>query len=656
MEACTRRGCSRGPRSSRGTTVLCLWIGLYLWAWYGVVVTAGGGGGCPKVCECKWKDGKETVSCLEAGFIDVPRGLDPSTQVLDLRRNNLQIVPKDSFLERGLVNLQKIWLRGCNIKRIERGAFRKLTNLVELDLTDNNLNVIPIDVLKDVPGLRVLLLAHNSISTVPAGAFKKTSELVRIDLSHNRIQAMKERAFDSLSRLKVLTLSTNLLQTVMPGLLLPLTSLQGLHLDVNPWHCDCHLRSLRRWMVERNVASTVPPVCSSPLRLKNRSWDSLALDEFVCVPQVTAVARRVLVHKGDDVSLACRVDTDTDASVTWLLGDRMLRNGTSFSETERYRVSELVSPNHFERFSNLTIEGAAAHDAGIYRCIAENKAGRGETNLTLKVTAQVKEVPLVGLEKVFMTGGLLSGLAVFLCVMLVIAALLYRRRRRLRRHRGKLNVLTSSGPSRVFSSLADHSSPKVSDYHIVPTSEMDEAASLAPRPEQSWMLRDSSIDDFAPAKDLEKSSIFHQADVIKSRDSLEDRKKTHSRTVAYVEIPKYDIMTSRGDPLMGSSMGAGMRHNYPDLLDHPHPPQQDVQHRSLQSPNPSYCTLPRRAGKKHFGSWQRRGRAGERRSARDSWRTNLQRFSDHIFGEPSLDRALQPRIQHLGSRQRSGRP
>ncbi len=39
------------------------------------------GHGCPRSCECKWKRGKETVTCVNTGFTFVPRPIDAGTQV-----------------------------------------------------------------------------------------------------------------------------------------------------------------------------------------------------------------------------------------------------------------------------------------------------------------------------------------------------------------------------------------------------------------------------------------------------------------------------------------------------------------------------------------------------------------------------------------------
>lgn len=573
----------------------------WLWAWVWAWVVCGTGGECPKPCQCKWRDGKETVSCPDAEFIDIPRGLDPSTQVLDLKKNNLQILPRDAFVDTGLVNLQKVWLNFCNLKHMDSGAFNKLANLVELDLSHNLLRAVPSEALKDVPGLRDLRLAYNNLETLLDAAFTPTPDLVRLDLSFNQISSANERAFRGLTRLEVLKLSGNLFTTLHASVVLPLVAIHELHLDGNRWHCDCALRPLREWMVERNVAFSEPPSCVRPNRLQDHHWQTLTLDEFVCVPKVTAVAPRVLAAHGENVSLACRVETDIDAAVTWLLGDRPLQNG---SESQRYRVLELVSPNHATRFSNLTIAGAAPRDQGTYRCVAENKAGTVETNLTLQVSNEIAEVRLVTMDRVFVTGGLLSVVAVMVVILFLLVVLLFRRRQRGRRRGPETeNKTETPQSSQGHASNSNESHPKLADYHIVPTNDIDEPSPLPTHSDKSWMLRDASVDDFPSTKELEKSNLYAESDQRRLQKPLPDRngKQTSPSTVSYVEIPKSELAVSqdggveerlhwkeqgfdgkegllrKGCSQMGSQLSMGSGGHYPDLLDLPYT-QQQLQH------------------------------------------------------------------------------
>ncbi len=72
---------------------------------------------CPPVCSCIWKGGKQTATCDRRGLASVPVGLVSTTQVVDLSGNLLHALPANVFLERGLINLQRIYLVDCQLRK-----------------------------------------------------------------------------------------------------------------------------------------------------------------------------------------------------------------------------------------------------------------------------------------------------------------------------------------------------------------------------------------------------------------------------------------------------------------------------------------------------------------------------------------------------------
>ena len=565
-------------------------------------------GGCPSVCQCKWRDGKETVTCQDANFIDIPKGLDSSTQVLDLRKNRLIILPKGAFIDTGLVNLQKVWLNHCKLRLLEKGAFEKLANLVELDLSDNFINSVPSGALSDISGIRNLFLARNNLGPLPASIFTSVPSLVKLDVSYNNISSINKNTFRGLNRLEILILSGNILSTLSVNVLKPLVALHGLHVDNNPWHCDCHLRFLRQWLLQRNVAASIPPTCYSPERLNGRRWQTLGEDEFVCVPHVTAVAQRVLAAHGDNVSLACRVETDASAAVTWLVDDKPVIN-TSAQTDKRYRVLELGAPKSDVRVSNLTIAGAAVQDEGIYRCVAENKAGRVETNLTLQVSHRIKETALIALDKVFVTGALLGSIAFIFIVSVISCAVLYGRNRRTRM---SVKVVSSANQPSPELSLSEPNSQQnlrklnLVDYQVVPTSEASNRYKSDKSLISSRIECETNNDSMTLGKNESDCVTTHPPTSSSSlRNCKSSGLKGISKTVSYVEMPRADYCES--DPLLKeiyretsfirttgltssqtSLIGYGGS-PFPDLLDLPRASQQMGSVDRLP-----FCTMPRR--------------------------------------------------------------
>lgn len=598
---------SRSPLYQPRTRAVLAWA--CMWAWVVLEVSAE----CPKVCECKYRGGKELVVCRNAHFIDIPRGLPPSTQVLDLRHNNLKILPRDAFVYSGLVNLHKVWLNYCKLMWLEDGAFRKVANVLELDLSNNKLRSVPSGALKDLGRLRELRIADNDLSTIADSAFKYSLSLVQLDLSQNRIATIEPGAIMILKNLEVLNIADNKLIALDGNELRPLSLLSVIRLEGNPWHCDCHLRSLRQWFYDRSMAASVPPSCSKPRWLMGRDWQLLENEEFICVPKVTAVAPRVLAAYGENVSLLCNVETEVETTIFWLFGDSPVYNA---SEVEQYEVSELLAPNNTTYISNFTITDIAPEDQGVYRCVAENRAGRGETNFTVQVSHEVAEVRVANIEETsYMTEGLLGGIATSVSVLLLACSLLYCKFRSARVREPEPKVEESPEPQ---SSTCD-AQHKFAGYHIIPSCDSEEAQ--APRDaevQQAWACREVSSSDSSRPTEVSIEPGLMQDPSPQGPSAL----AMPPSSVSFVQIPKMEAAYTLnlpeergrwknftcGNRMCGRSVSqASLRDSeqYPDLLDLPHSQLTQLQKQpqqlhaiqtqdgvELQTTNPAFCTRP----------------------------------------------------------------
>ena len=96
----------------------------------------------------------------------IPPGIAPSTQVLDLRGNNIRVLNNNVFLQLGITNLQRIYCPYCGIVEIEPRAFHRLTNLVELDLSENAMREVPTEAWKHTKALMRLNLSGNPIKLI----------------------------------------------------------------------------------------------------------------------------------------------------------------------------------------------------------------------------------------------------------------------------------------------------------------------------------------------------------------------------------------------------------------------------------------------------------------------------------------------------------
>lgn len=387
---------------------------------------------CPRLCECKWKGGKEAVSCTNANLTTIPTGLDQGTQALDLTGNNLMRLKADEFSNAGLLNLQKVYLTKCRLKIIEPFAFRNLINLVELELSYNFLNMIPTHILGSMPELRELKLNGNTIQRIMDNAFQHVPKLIRLELSSCRIDSIESNAFNGLENLERLKLDRNRLTEVRSEAFQALKSLKGVELTSNPWNCICTLRPLREWMIEQNIPSDVPPVCKYPKRLIGKSWHALELDEFACVPKILASDSIAHGVEGSSITMSCIIDGTPDPDVKWLLRNKVIANHSSITfNTGKKSYTVKTETNS----SNLTIPAADLHDAGVYVCAAENKAGRVEASVTLAVSKKTPEDSNQG--KVIIAGIVVAIVVVSALCTFTACLISVRKRRQMLRWRNR---------------------------------------------------------------------------------------------------------------------------------------------------------------------------------------------------------------------------
>ncbi|CAI6346589.1 unnamed protein product [Macrosiphum euphorbiae] len=335
--------------------------------------------GCPAGCACKWKNGKQTVECVDKKVTSVTMalGIDPATQVLDISDNDLSAagLPHDTFAAAGLSNLQRIHASRCNVYYVHDRAFRGLTNLVDLDLSGNCLRQVPTGAFAECPSLMKLSLSGNPIGDLPTRAFRHLGQLTALDLSSCGLTAVAVGAFDDLSGLDWLRLDDNLLTHVPGPNTLP-TRLHGVDLHRNDWQCDCRMVDMHRWLTASRVPVTEEPVCSGPAAYADVPVRRVSVAELACAPAAYPATQPVQdVAEGVNVSFRCLVAAIPAATVEWLYGG---------VPVYRHNASELITVDG-NTTAELYVYNASVADAGSYACVAENRAGRARVNFTVTV-------------------------------------------------------------------------------------------------------------------------------------------------------------------------------------------------------------------------------------------------------------------------------
>lgn len=386
---------------------------------------------CPDSCTCKWKSGKQTVECADKGFLAIPKGIDPGTQVLEFSRNNLGTLQKELFLKLDLINLQRIYLSDCGIISIHDRAFVGLTNLVELDLTNNLISAVPTESFIACPSLMRLTLNGNPITNIQRAAFSHLSYLNTLELHSCEISTIEEGAFQGLYSLEWLHLNGNRLTTLVGPRVLP-ESLKGIELQDNKWECDCHILDFRAWLLAFRVPQRIEPICNGPIHHKGQNIKTVPISELACLPTVSPTSFYLELSEGKNVSLMCHIHAIPEAKVTWWIHGQMLQNDSLVAPG--MRLIYYIEEGSQDKLSELYILNARSEDNGTYVCKAENFAGKAEANFTIRIV--LKEEPIVIIVSfpfeylMAVTAGAVA--LAFILVIIAIASILRCRRNRRR--------------------------------------------------------------------------------------------------------------------------------------------------------------------------------------------------------------------------------
>lgn len=338
---------------------------------------------CPTPCICKWKNGKLIVECIQKGLISIPKDVNIETRVFDFSGNNIQTLDQEIFVRSGLVNLQRLSLKKCNIGLINDLSFKGLTNLIELDLSHNLLTSIPTSIFNYTLVLRELILCNNPIQKIPSNAFQRIYGLVKLDLSNCEIQSISPDAFEGIELLQFLQLNGNALSSLVPGTIDILNKLHTIELFNNPWYCDCHMSSVMGFFLKNNIAYTESPKClGGPERIINRSFAELKMEDFACKPEILPVTRYIQSNIGNNITIHCRANAAPPVHIKWFFNGKQLRNDSIIALSRSVQIFE----NGFQEKESLLIltyiQMISTHE--IY-CVAENRAGNFELNFKVNV-------------------------------------------------------------------------------------------------------------------------------------------------------------------------------------------------------------------------------------------------------------------------------
>ncbi|KFQ82967.1 Chondroadherin-like, partial [Phoenicopterus ruber ruber] len=158
--------------------------------------------------------------------------------------------------------LRWLYLAGNAIGRIAPAALAPAKMLEKLDLEGNRLVEVPTAALRGLPALSELKLSRNPIKRVGDGAFLPVaSSLQHLYLDNMGLEQISPGAFAGLGpKIRSLYLESNKMSNIPD--MSNFTGLEILNLGDVPFHCDCQLLPLRRWIDKLNLR--VGATCGSP--------------------------------------------------------------------------------------------------------------------------------------------------------------------------------------------------------------------------------------------------------------------------------------------------------------------------------------------------------------------------------------------------------
>ncbi|XP_070570212.1 uncharacterized protein [Ptychodera flava] len=283
---------------------------------------------------------------------------------LDLSANQLTKLP-DGL--KHLSNLEFLNLGDNNLTNIPDDAFEQTTNITHLYLYYNHLKTIPANAISKLTSLHTLDLAYSSITEIPTNSFVNFPKLEVLWISQCKTAVIHSGAFDGLLGLKGLDLRDNILATLPWGVFDDFPNDTDIHLEDNPWQCDCRLD----WLAgETKVKDN--PKCQTPPLLQAQTIKSLSAGDFQCtLPEISQNVTNLSGNSGDSVHLPCNATGFPTPQYTWYFQD-----GSVIEPSSQYQIQ----PDGSLLLANPTVQ-----DTGSYTCRVSNPAGNASTTIFLDI-------------------------------------------------------------------------------------------------------------------------------------------------------------------------------------------------------------------------------------------------------------------------------
>ncbi len=127
-------------------------------------------------------------------------------------RGNLQKIDAATFKK--LVDLVELEVNNHKVKNIDKRAFEKNVDLMKIDFSDNEISDLDPELFKNLLQLREVNFQQNRLRSLPENLFEKNVDLEMINFAHNEIQKVPKKLLDKLENLEEIYLNDNRIKII----------------------------------------------------------------------------------------------------------------------------------------------------------------------------------------------------------------------------------------------------------------------------------------------------------------------------------------------------------------------------------------------------------------------------------------------------------
>ena len=183
-----------------------------------------------------------------------PGAFQRMTRLIQLKILNTKLETLPIGVFQGLYRLEELQLQGNRlILSSDFTHFSDLVSLKRLSLANNHITYINDFLLFGLRNLEVLDLSNNFIRCIPESMYKQLPRLHTIVLTHNNLQHFLSGTAQSARNLEVVHLEHNSLVSLSLNVFDGLFSLKEVYLELNALECSCDMYKLILKLMEMNV-------------------------------------------------------------------------------------------------------------------------------------------------------------------------------------------------------------------------------------------------------------------------------------------------------------------------------------------------------------------------------------------------------------------